>query len=138
MLDPSSRSATVFKAVKTGAMTTSQWLALATSGFSANAVSTASPSSLYIFQFPAITGFLIILSYFVLGACALLFFPRFRRWLDHSKHKASSSFIRQRGNAGQLFTSKKLQRGASASRDVRYAIRDTGLGDGRHRIAATD
>src|SRR5882672_6177366 len=59
MLDPSSLSASVLIAVKTGAITTSQWLALATSGFKASAVSTASPSSLYIFQFPAMTGFLI-------------------------------------------------------------------------------
>src|SRR6185503_4302088 len=60
MLDPSNRSATVLSAVKTGAMTTSQWLAFATSGFKASAVSTASPSNLYIFQFPAMTGFLMI------------------------------------------------------------------------------
>jgi hypothetical protein len=39
-----------------GAMMTSQWFALATSGFSASAVATASASSLYIFQFPAMTG----------------------------------------------------------------------------------
>src|SRR5882672_5025375 len=56
MLDPSSRSATVLSAVNTGAITTSQWLALATSGLSARAVSTDSPTVLYIFQFPAITG----------------------------------------------------------------------------------
>src|SRR6185369_10569751 len=56
MFEPSRRSATVFIAVKTGAMTTSQWFALATRGFSARAVSTAWLSVLYIFQFPAITG----------------------------------------------------------------------------------
>jgi hypothetical protein len=51
--------ATVLRAVKTGAITTSQWFALATRGFSARDVSTASERSLYIFQFPAITGRLI-------------------------------------------------------------------------------
>src|SRR5262249_2542993 len=56
IFDPSSRSATLFSAVKTGAMTTSQWLALATSGFRARAVATESPIVLYIFQFPAMTG----------------------------------------------------------------------------------
>jgi hypothetical protein len=45
--------------VKTGAMTTSQWLAFATRGFSSTAVRTESAMSLYIFQFPAMTGFLI-------------------------------------------------------------------------------
>ena len=35
IFDPSTRSATVFSAVKTGAITTSQWVALATSGLSA-------------------------------------------------------------------------------------------------------
>src|SRR5262249_37189298 len=62
MFDPSSRSATVLIAVHTSAITTAQWFAFATRGFSASAVSTASPSVLYIFQFPAITGFLIYLS----------------------------------------------------------------------------
>src|ERR1043165_8663004 len=56
MFEPSSRSATLFKAVKTGAMITSQWFALATRGFRARAVETESPTVLYIFQFPAITG----------------------------------------------------------------------------------
>src|SRR6185295_5151769 len=59
MFEPSRRSATVFIAVKTGAITTSQWFALATRGFSASAVSTAWLSVLYIFQFPAMTGFRI-------------------------------------------------------------------------------
>ncbi len=59
MFDPSRRSATVFNDVKTGAMTTSQWFAFATSGFNAIAVATDSAISLYIFQFPAMTGFLI-------------------------------------------------------------------------------
>ena len=45
--------------MNTGAMTTSQWLAFATSGFRASVVSTASLSSLYIFQLPAITGLLM-------------------------------------------------------------------------------
>ena len=40
-------------------MTTSQWLALATKGFKAKTVSTASFSSLNIFQLPAMTGFLM-------------------------------------------------------------------------------
>src|SRR5881227_1249024 len=44
MFDPSKRSATLFNAVKTGAMTTSQWFALATSGFSASAVVSESPT----------------------------------------------------------------------------------------------
>src|SRR5215216_4944339 len=56
MFEPSRRPATVFIAVNTGAMTTSQWFAFATSGFKARAVSTASLSVLYIFQLPAITG----------------------------------------------------------------------------------
>src|SRR5215510_9796856 len=59
IFEPSNRSATDFKAVNTGAITTSQWFALATSGFSATAVATESPTVLYIFQFPAMTGFLI-------------------------------------------------------------------------------
>src|SRR5215470_12493231 len=59
MLEPSKRSATDFKAVNTGAITTSQWFALATSGFNASAVATESPTVLYIFQLPAMTGFLI-------------------------------------------------------------------------------
>src|ERR1051325_1364294 len=59
MLEPSSRSATVLSDVKTGAITTSQWFALATSGLSASAVSTDSETVLYIFQFPAMTGFRI-------------------------------------------------------------------------------
>src|SRR2546423_7030860 len=61
MFDPSKRSATLFNAVKTGAMITSQWFALATGGFSAIAVATESDTVLYIFQLPAITGFRIIL-----------------------------------------------------------------------------
>src|SRR5688572_12245509 len=61
ILDPSSRSDTVLRAVKTGAITTSQGDAFATSGFKARAVSTDSPISLNIFQLPAITGFLILL-----------------------------------------------------------------------------
>src|SRR5215204_3702128 len=60
MFEPSNRSATDFNEVNTGAITTSQWLAFETSGFRARAVSTASPWSLYIFQFPAITGLLFI------------------------------------------------------------------------------
>src|SRR5678815_5058129 len=60
IFEPSSRSATVLSAVKTGAITTSQWFALATNGLSESAVSTASPSVLYIFQFPAITGLRIL------------------------------------------------------------------------------
>src|SRR5438067_10804103 len=55
-LDPSRRSATLFRAVNTGAMMTSQWFALATRGFRDMAVTTESPTVLYIFQFPAITG----------------------------------------------------------------------------------
>jgi hypothetical protein len=47
--------------VKTGAMTTSQWFAFATKGFSSTAVCADSARSLYIFQFPAMTGFLILL-----------------------------------------------------------------------------
>src|SRR6185503_12149419 len=85
MFEPSSRSATVFNAVKTGAITISQWLALATSGFSASAVSTASLSSLNIFQFPAITGlrirseFSFLQPLVVVALCFRLveyFFPR--------------------------------------------------------------
>src|SRR6185369_6430422 len=60
IFEPSRRSATVLIAVKTGAITTSQWFALATKGLSDSAVSTASPSVLYIFQFPAITGLRIV------------------------------------------------------------------------------
>jgi hypothetical protein len=56
MFEPSTRSQTVFNAVNTGAMMTSQWFALATRGFNASAVSTESLSVLYIFQLPAITG----------------------------------------------------------------------------------
>src|ERR1051325_7752300 len=72
MFEPSSRSATVLIAVKTGAITTSEWLAFGTSCFRASAVSTASPSDLYIFQFPAITGLrisktVLCVLYFVLG-----------------------------------------------------------------------
>src|SRR5690606_35188093 len=59
IFEPSRRSATVLSAVNTGAMTTSQCVAFATRGFRASAVSTASPTRLYIFQFPAITAFLI-------------------------------------------------------------------------------
>src|ERR1043165_1210797 len=60
MFEPSIRSHTVFSDVKTGAITTSQWLAFATSGFNASAVSTDSLTVLYIFQFPAITGLRIV------------------------------------------------------------------------------
>src|SRR5437870_10907800 len=67
MFDPSSRSATVFSDVNTGAITTSQWLALATRDFRASAVSTDSPAVLYIFQFPAITGLRIICQLFVVS-----------------------------------------------------------------------
>src|SRR5438477_4173570 len=63
MFEPSSRSATLFKAVKTGAMTISQRFALATSGFRATAVATESATVLYIFQFPAITGLRMIKNY---------------------------------------------------------------------------
>src|ERR1044072_1581280 len=56
IFEPSSRSHTFFNAVKTGAITTSQWFAFATKGFNASAVSTDSLTVLYIFQFPAITG----------------------------------------------------------------------------------
>src|SRR6266849_5985466 len=54
--EPSRRSATLFKAVKTGASTISQRFAFATSGFKATAVATESVTVLYIFQFPAMTG----------------------------------------------------------------------------------
>src|SRR5437870_3019370 len=60
MFEPSRRSATLFKAVKTGAITISQRFALATSGFSATAVATESATVLNIFQFPAMTGFRMI------------------------------------------------------------------------------
>ena len=59
MFEPSSLSATVLIAVKTGAMTTSQWFAFATSGFNSSAVAAESAISLCIFQFPAMTGFRI-------------------------------------------------------------------------------
>src|SRR6476659_20962 len=83
--EPSRRSATVLIAVKTGAMTTSQWFAFATRGLSASAVSTAAPSVLYIFQLPAITGLRI-----------------------------RDSFVSQRGDAGEFFAGEKFQCGAAA------------------------
>src|SRR5438067_13435920 len=51
MFEHSRRSATLFSAVKTGAMITAQWFAFATSGLRASAVETESPTVLYIFQF---------------------------------------------------------------------------------------
>src|SRR3979490_379544 len=75
-------------------MTTSQWLVLATSGFRASAVSTASPSSLYIFQFPAITGFLIIELYLDLCALFLVLYALISStWAEGSrtKYKAQST-----------------------------------------------
>src|SRR6266404_7666116 len=78
IFEPSSRSDTVLSAVNTGAMITSQWLAFDTSGFNASAVSTASLSVLYIFQLPAITGFLIGELYLVL--CSLYFVLRALRF----------------------------------------------------------
>src|SRR3954465_1886085 len=63
MFEPSSRSATVLSAVKTGAITTSQWFAFATRGFNSTAVRTESAMSLYIFQFPAMTGLRIVFGF---------------------------------------------------------------------------
>src|SRR5437588_11628791 len=68
IFDPSKRSAMLFSAVNTGAMITSQWLALAIRGFKATAVATESPTVLYIFQFPAITGLRISLVGVLLAA----------------------------------------------------------------------
>src|ERR1051326_6233966 len=93
MFDPSKRSATDFSAVKTGAMTTSQWFALATRGFNATGVATASPTVLYIFQFPAMTGFLIRggLWSLYLGAVLGCFVVTFQRTvITTSKSKARS------------------------------------------------
>jgi hypothetical protein len=55
-------SAATRKAVNGGATTTSQWFDDATSGLSFSTKSTASPMVLYIFQLPAMTGFLMVCS----------------------------------------------------------------------------
>src|ERR1051326_7684028 len=104
MFEPSSRSHTVFNDVKTGAITTSQWFAFATKGFSASTVSTDSLTVLYIFQFPAITGL-----------------------------RMFSRLISQRFNTRQLLAGEILQRRAAASRDMRDAIGNSRTSHGRNR-----
>src|SRR5688500_11869469 len=137
ILEPSSRSQTVFSAVKTGAITTSQWFAFATSGFNASAVSTESLSVLYIFQFPAITGLRIIL---FLVFCALFFALA---EVAHLANKAQSTKLKdllltQRGDAGQFCVRQKLQRCTTTRRDVRDAIRNTRAAHGRDGVTAAD
>src|SRR5438067_6293193 len=89
IFDPSRRTATDFKAVKTGAITTSQWLAFATRGLSATAVATESATVLYIFQFPVMTGLRIRSSYFVLGVLYFVLLGKSRLLIrrQRSKHK---------------------------------------------------
>src|SRR6185436_8480951 len=118
MFEPSRRSATVFIAVKTGAITTSQWFALATRGFSARAVSTAWLSVLYIFQFPAITGL------------------RIQDSQDFQDEE--DLFIRERSHTRQFVAREKLKRGAAARGDVRDLVGDTCARDGGHGVAAAD
>ena len=50
----------------------------------------------------------------------------------------TGSLVRQRLDARQRLPAEELERGAAAGRDVRDAIGDAGLVDGRHRIAAAD
>src|SRR3989442_14463598 len=123
MFEPSRRSATVLSAVKTGATTTSQWLALATNGFRASAMATDSATVLYIFQFPAITGLRMIM----VGVS-----------LSGQPHEGTgpyfqtSSTVRlvsicKRGDTGKFFSGQELERSAAAGRDVCDAIGDSRL-----------
>src|SRR5215831_14714142 len=99
MFEPSSRSATLFRAVKTGAMTTSQWFAFATSGLRASAVATESATVLYIFQLPAMTGFRIRAVY---------------RTEKSEVRNQKSLIVGEGSNAGQFIAREELEGGAAS------------------------